>query len=446
LKRLPARGALRALLTAAALLGLALGLASLPWHAERPFAPPRVVASAAGTGQLRAAAAEIAFALPAGVPIGGFARWSYASEGLRDPVGARALVLATPGCKVALVSADVLLVPEALEAAIRDRVADLGLDGLVVAATHTHAGPGGYWELWAGERLATGPYDPGIRDAIAAAAAAAIRRAHDALAPARVSVTRGAAPGLARSRSGGAEDGRLAVLRVDREGGAPVAEVAVFAAHPTILGGGNRRISADWPGRFAADGRRGTRLLLQGAIGDQSVSGPDSASPERYGDALSARVDALAPAAAPLAPAELAYAAVEVALPSPDPGAAPWLLRRAARNLAHGMFPPAARIEAVRVGDLVLAAVPAEPVAAVAAGWRAALPPGTEIVSLAGGYVGYVEEPAQMAARAGETVRTYFGPALAERLGEGVRLAADMVARPARPSFHGDALRPVRSP
>jgi neutral ceramidase len=114
-----------------------------------------------------------------------------------------------------------------------------------------------------------------------------------------------------------------------------------------------------------------------------------------------------------------------VTLPGPAPGAAPPLLRRAAANLAWGMFPATARVEAVRLGDLVLVAVPAEPVAAVGAGWRAALPPGTEIVSLANGYLGYVEEPARMAEGSGETVRTYLGPELAQRLGEGAKVAAE---------------------
>ncbi|HEY6100182.1 MAG TPA: neutral/alkaline non-lysosomal ceramidase N-terminal domain-containing protein [Anaeromyxobacter sp.] len=430
MKILPGRGALRALLSLAAILALALGVASLPWRAERAAAPPRVVAAARGAGPLRAGAAAVAFDLPAGVPIGGFARWSYASEGVRDAVGARALVLAEPGCKVALASADILLVPEALEGAVRARVTDLGLDGLVLAATHTHAGPGGYWEHAAGERIATGPYDPHVRDLVAGAIADAIRRADGALAPARVAVARGTARDLSRSRSGGARDGRFTVVRVDREGGAPVAELVVFAAHPTLLGMANRKISADWIGPFLAEGRHGTRLLLQGALGDQSAAGPAATSPEPFAAALSARVDALSPPAAAAAP-ELAFAAVEVGLPSPDVGAAPPLLRRAARNLAYGAFPPTARVEAVRIGDLVLATVPAEPVAAVATRWRASLPAGTEIVSLADGYLGYVEEPARMAARGGETDRTYFGPDLARRLGEAVKLGADLVARPA---------------
>jgi hypothetical protein len=380
------------------------------------------VAAARASGELSAGAGEAPFALPAGVPIGGFARLSYRSERIAGPLGARALVLSAPGCTVALATAELLLVPEELEEAVAARVADLGLDGIVLAATHTHAGPGGYWDHAAGERAATGTYDPAVRDAIAAAIAEAIRRAAGALAPARLAVARGSADDLARSRSGGLEDAPITALHVDRPDGTPVAEVTVFAAHPTILGKRNRDISGDWPGRFLAGGTRGLRLFVQGAVGDQSVEGP-TARPETYAAALSARVEALAFGAPDPAPA-LGFAAAEVPLPSPRPGGAPAILRRAAGNLASPLFPRSARVEALRLGPALLLAVPGEPVARVAAGWRSALPSGAAIVSLAGGYVGYVEAPERMADGAGETARTYYGPDLAARLGAAVRAAA----------------------
>lgn len=430
LKILPARGALAALALFAGLPALLLAAASLPWHAERPPVAPRVIATSSGSGPLRAGAAAVELDLPGEVPIAGFSRLSYRSEGVRDPVGARALVLSTPGCKVALASVEILLVPEELEEAVARATADLGLSGLVVAATHTHAGPGGYWRHQLGERIATGSYDPRAFEAVARALERAIRDADAALAPAAVAVARGRADDLARSRSGGAEDARLTVVHVRRPAGELVAELAVFGAHPTILGKGNRRISGDWPGRFLADRRRGVRLFFEGALGDQSVEGAASATPEGYAEVFAARVEAL-PASAPDGAPSLAFAAVEVALPSPDPAAPPAVLRRAARTLAHGSFPASARVEAVRLGELVLVATPAEPVASVAAGWLASLPPGTELVSLAGGYVGYVEAPERMASGEGESARTYYGPDLARRLGDAVRLAAETVAAPA---------------
>jgi hypothetical protein len=72
---------------------------------------------------------------------------------------------------------------------------------------------------------------------------------------------------------------------------------------------------------------------------------------------------------------------------------------------------------------LALASVPGEPVAQLGIDWRRSL--GTSaILSLADDYVGYVEQPSVMAAGAGETKRTYFGPELADRLFQGLRLAS----------------------
>ena len=407
-----------------------VALASLPWTGQRAPVPPRVVATARGAGPLRAGVAEVRFALPPDAPIAGFARLSYASEGAPGPVGARALVLEEPGCRVALVSVEVLLVPEALEAAVATRLADLGLSGLVLAATHTHAGPGGYVDNLLFERIATGAYDPRVREAIVTAAVDAVRRAAAGVVPARLATVRSAADDLARSRSGGLEDAPLTVVRVVRGDGGPIAELTVFAAHATLLGKKNRVISGDWPGRFLQGGTHGLRVFFQGALGDQSTEGPSAGSPRGFANVLSSRVDAL-PFVAPDPAPTLAFAAVQVGLPTSDVGGAPALLRPAARNLAARGFPATARVEAVRLGPVLLLAVPAEPVSAVAAAWRSQLPPGSAVVSLANGYLGYVEEAARMADRRGETVRTYYGPELAATLGAAVRAAAEATHRPA---------------
>ncbi len=113
-----------ALLAIPAILLVVGAVASLPWTPDRTASPPRVVASARGAGPLRAGVGEARFALPAGVPIGGFTRLGYSSEGTPGPVGARALVVEEPGCRVALVSAEILLVPEDLDAEVAARVAD----------------------------------------------------------------------------------------------------------------------------------------------------------------------------------------------------------------------------------------------------------------------------------------------------------------------------------
>ena len=92
---------------------------------------------------------------------------------------------------MALVSVELVLVPRALAEAVRARVADLRLDAVVVAATHTHAGPGGYWDALAGQLGATGPYDAAAFERLVESMAGAIRLAAAARGPATVSVARG---------------------------------------------------------------------------------------------------------------------------------------------------------------------------------------------------------------------------------------------------------------
>lgn len=421
---------LRALLFAAALV-LAIGALSLPWHGDRPALPPRVLSSARGTGPLRAGAATVNVDLPFTPPIGGFARWGFQSSGVRDPVSARALFLEAPGARVAIVSAELLLVSEPLLRRVEELVSDLRLDALLAGATHTHAGPGGYYDDVAFEHGALGPYDARVLEAIAAAMAASIRQAVSSSAPATLSVARGAAASLVWSRSGGRPDGRLLSLRLQGSGGAPVAELLVFPAHATTLGKANRRISGDWPGRFLAAPGRGVRLFLQGAIGDQSAQVPDgdaATRPERFAEAVRAADDAL-PESEPIPEPALSAATVSVSLPPPSPGALPAWLRPATRTLAWSLLPPSANVTALRIGPALLVAVPGEPTAALAERWRERAGGGAEVVSLVGGYVGYVEDAERTRRGEGETRLTYYGPALAERLEAGIDAAVAALPR-----------------
>jgi hypothetical protein len=432
----------------AALLGICAGIvaiASIPWSPARSATPPRVLATARGSGSLRAGAAEVRFGLPRGAPIAGFARLRWGSEGNHGPVGARAIVLEESGCRLALVSSEVLLIPESLRVEVATKVRDLELSGLLLTATHTHAGPGGYWESTLGSRFATGPYDPVLRGAIVDAIVQAIRDAVDALVPARLSAACSSADDLARSRSGGLEDAPLHVLRLETTDGKPLAELTIFAAHATLLGPRNRVISGDWPGRFLQGGAHGLRLFFQGATGDQSTEGPSSGSPRGFANVLSSRISGLPFGKADPAP-PLAWSEVEVGLPDADIAGAPWLFRRAARNLAMRAFPGTARVEAVQLGTLLLVALPGEPVASVAAAWRRSLPPKTVVMSLANGYVGYVEEAARVTAGIGEADRTYYGPTLAPVLGDAVQAAVGAIAPAEKSGTAAPGKKPPASP
>jgi hypothetical protein len=120
----------------------------------------------------------------------------------------------------------------------------------------------------------------------------------------------------------------------------------------------------------------------------------------------------------------LAVASAEVTLPPLQPGAVPAWLRPAARTLLGGALPGTARVTALRLGPLMLVATPAEPVEAVGHAWCLAAGPNAALLSMVGGYLGYVDTAARFTAGEGETRRSYYGPWLAARLQEAVVAAA----------------------
>jgi hypothetical protein len=419
--------------TLAAAAATLLFLAIFPVRGVREARPPRVLSAARGNGTLTSGAAAVPLSAPPGTPIGGYPRLRYASVGVRDEPMARAIVLSEPGLTVAIASVDILLVPAALRAKVEARLADLRLDALLVGATHTHAGPGGYWNDLLGSRFGTGPHDPAWEDALAGRIADAVRAAAAARAPARLSVASAQLPDLVVNRDGGERNGRLLALRVDRTHGERVGQVVVFPAHATFQGSRNRLLSGDWPGALARD-LPGVTVFLQGAEGDQTfripAPNPDT-RPEDYARLLADEVRRLPYPPGADAPA-LAAAAVEVTLPAPSFGAVPSFLDRLLSNLLWNWLPERTRVAALQAGPAVLLLVPAEPGEAVGRSWRDASGPGTEVVSLVGDYVGYVETPEQVRARTGEAKRTYLGPKLSRVLLDG--LAAAQAALPPAPA------------
>ena len=438
MRKLPARSLFVFVALLAGTAAASLGVVSLPWVKPHSGVPPRLEVIARGGGPLSAGVGVAPIDVPLGAPIAGFAHLGYRSSGA-DPVTARALVLCSGDLKVAIVSAEILLVPDSLRAAVMARLSGLQLSGVILGATHTHASPGGYYENPLFERAGLGPYDPVMRDRVAGAMAESVRRALATARPARLSVGQGREPMLVSGRDDAAPDGRLTVLRIDRPDGQPVAELAVFASHATIEGIHNRRISGDWPSRFFARGRHGERLLLQGPVGDQSAALPEAMgprTPENYGAALDRAVEGLTFGPPDPAPT-IVYASAEVLLPTPRPPFVPGWLRQAASNLAATFLPGQAQVAALRVGPALLLLVPAEIMSHPAARWREMGGAGAEVVSLADGYVGYVDTADRVASGRSPPERSYYGPELAPALERGLSMVVGALR---------EADKPVTSP
>lgn len=268
------------------------------------------------TAEVRAGAAEAQFELPAHVPLAGYSRRKgKPSEGVHDPVGARALVIRDGDTTLALASCDLLIVDERLFDAVRDRLRARGLPRdltLLLAGTHTHSGPGAYGRRFL-EKISMGHFDPQVFEVIVQAIAQAVARAYADAAPSRLAYATVLTEGLVVNRvePGGIVDQELVVVGCYRRGEkAPFAVLTSFSAHPTTLGAWNRLVSADYPGVVAKELARRwpgvVSLFFAGAVADQA--------PVKRGEAFE-RAESIG---RPLA--EQAAHALEAASPEPPEG------------------------------------------------------------------------------------------------------------------------------
>ena len=368
----------------------------------------RVALELLGVGSLQAGAGKARIALGPHPILAGYPGLRRAADA-GEPVYARAIALQVEGLRVLLASVDTLLIPGGLEEEVLRRARLPPLTCLLLAATHTHSGPGGAWDNliagWAG----AGPFDRGQRDAMAQAAAEALTQAIGALGPAELLVAREDWPqGPARARSMGPLDPQLVALRVRRLAGEDVGTLIDYPMHPTTTPRSANRLSADWPGRVAQALEGAPVLVVQGAGGNATWDrGQDVAA------AVAREAEQLLRKAEPVRHLMVGCQARIVGVPPPQASRAiPWLLRRAFANAVALVREPALIETRLRIGPLALVGVPGEPVGELG---RRMAP--EVLVGLSDGYAGYLEAPERWAAGEGEASRSWFGPALAEVLG-----------------------------
>jgi len=349
-----------------------------------------LVSAGAALGQpcpdcLQAGAARVRLAVPAGTPLAGyggaarrawlpdvFARhahafWLKPSEGERDALAARALVLEAGDGRVVWVAVDLLAVDRAFTAEVERRLQAAGIRprALVISASHTHSGPGAFVDSAVLGWLALDRLDGTVREAILDAVVTSVRQAASASRSARLAAGSVATPRLVRSRVGQPTDLELLVLRVVDAAGAPIALVWNYAIHGTTLGPRNLRFSGDVMGeasRRLEEALGVPVLFVNGAVGD--------VSPGRHGDRaavdLGAELAAVAQAgwaqSAPVERPTLAVGQRTVALPAPFLSLRNCLgwLPKGSRLPLGSVFPRDATLTAVVAGDVGWVTFPGE--------------------------------------------------------------------------------------
>lgn len=362
--------------------------------------PPSTVALWHGAGAFRAGAAKVPIELPERPVLAGYAGHRRAKEA-KGRVHVRALALeAGRGERLVITAIDTLLIPPRFG---RREGCEL------LAATHTHTGPGGLWDSALAGWLGAGEPDRAQEEAVERARSAAVAQAVDALEPAELQVAREQwADGPARARSEGRIDPELVAVRLRRAGGGrTIATVVVYAMHPTSAP--HESLSADWPAELETDS---PVLVMQGAVGN--ATWPRQGPPGR---AIAGEVDRLLEAAPAHREGSFECTVTRPELPQAQASVrVPWLLRRAVSNALSLALPASVLQTRVRLGPIEFLGVPGEPVGELGVEAKP-----TVLVGLAGGYLGYVETGDHWRRGAGESGKTYFGPDLARALGISAR-------------------------
>lgn len=275
-------------------------------------------------------AGEAEITPPPGTPFGGFALerfWPAAT--IHDPLFATATVVATAVSTIALVSCDLQTIAPDVVARLRAAIATrwaIPPAHLLIAATHVHSGPGGD----ASERQIPGVdhffTTPEAQSRIEGGILAAVAQAVDRRQPAALRAGFGAIDGIGRRRHAPESPARApAALLVaeDPANGLPLAVLASYGCHPSILGPDNTALSSDYPGvvRRVLSGNLGGVPVnfLNGPAGDISTRATRRATTfsevERLGRVLAAQLMEMDGASEPLAGEPVAGAQIAVDVP-----------------------------------------------------------------------------------------------------------------------------------
>lgn len=226
----------------------------------------------------RAGAATAALPVQIGTGLSGYGKRTAPVSGTLRPLEANVLAIAAGASTAVVVTLDLLAIDAGWVRALRGRLrAEHGIrpELVLVAASHTHAGPAGFRRVGA-----PGSFDAPerwLRRNVLDTVTAAARTALGDLRPAQLRISSTTCSVAAhRGDPSKPVDERLTRLDVVGDGEQPLAVLWHYACHATVLAADNTLVSPDLPGEVRAELRDRYRatlpvLYLNGAAADVST-------------------------------------------------------------------------------------------------------------------------------------------------------------------------------
>jgi len=195
---------------------------------------------------MRTGVAKVDITPPVGLELSG---WAFGpSVGIFDPLYAKVLLLETDGKKIAIITVDLIGFSTEYATEIREDVAnkiDMNASDVLLSCSHTHSGPATmFLRRW-------GEVDENYVKVVQKQIVGAATLAANEMQEAGIGAGKGRADGICinrRDKEGGAVDPEVGVIRVDDSQGEMMAVLMNYSCHPVAAHNYKNLISADYPG------------------------------------------------------------------------------------------------------------------------------------------------------------------------------------------------------
>lgn len=384
------------------------------------------------------ATARVEITPPQALPLGGYTeRLGRLFEPGGDPLYARTLLIRSGSRTIAMVSAELLTIPDSLRREVAQRLPS-GVD-LFLSATHTHCAPD---SQMLNDRMTfavpgIAKFDPKWLDWYSERIAASVQMA----SAAKASASEGPQLlevhlDLNRPRRPGALPDKLATIVTFP----PEFGFVHYAAHPVFYGAEENRLRSDWPGALAELG-----LVLLGPIGGVSPHPFADGIPEHrirgfemeFKTQFAVRLGQTV--TLPSSPVAFVTQPIALGKPTPHPTfAKAYGVEPVAAALVVSRFaPPSANVTALRIGKLAVVGIPGEPSSHLGRrirdagrrlGFRSCL-----VVSHVNGWMGYILDATDYRQGGYEATLSFNGEAQGDRVVEAAIGALKQLAKPTSP-------------